>query len=316
MNVLFTINDAYAPWCGVSIESLFINNKDLDFTVFILCNDLTEKNENKLLHIGKKYSQKIVFLKFNKETYNKLKYIEYKLKNGLNYNYFTRLLLDKLLPKNISSILYLDTDTLINGSIDEFNNLKFGDNISTYVVKDAIRWEDYKRIGTNPKEHIYFNSGVLYINLNYWRNNDVSNKTLNYILQNPNTIFPDQDALNVILKGSVKYLHPRFNCLSIFCSREEIMLHRIHKEDYKHILEAAENPTIIHYALSKPWFKGEALPYKKKWRNVFKKSIFNKNKIIYREGLTGCLKQSMKIAFGLLGIKRYKSIYNKRYCKR
>lgn len=314
MNVLFTINNAFAPWLGVTLESLFDNNKDLSLKVYVLCDNLSEINKKILISIGTRYNQSIHFLKLSGEALMQLKRIESNLECGLNYYYFARLVLDKFLPDDLNSILYLDTDIIINGSLKALEGKTFDEKTAAYVVKDVVRVEDYKRLGIDSKKGIYFNAGVLYINLLFWRKNQIGQKAIDFLINNPKANFADQDALNFLLNDSVKYLHPKFNCLVLFCANHDYVKKRVLKDDFKDVLDAAENPIVIHYVfLDKPWFKGGYIPYKNKWRSYYKSSPYRSIKLKYRGGPKGFLKYAIKTLLGLIGINRYKTIFDKKF---
>ncbi len=80
----------------------------------------------------------------------------------------------------------------------------------------------------------YFNAGVLYINLtNVRKNGDMKSKVVEYLKENPDALWPDQDALNVIYRGKCLYLDESWNCF----------VREIRKKE-----NATLKPAIYHYA--------------------------------------------------------------------
>lgn len=66
--------------------------------------------------------------------------------------------------------------------------------------------DNYKRLHY-PSSDSYFNSGVLLINLDYWREKKLMYKALDYIAKNGNNlVFYDQDVLNALLHNSRVFL--------------------------------------------------------------------------------------------------------------
>ena len=66
MNILYQCNDNYAPYCGVSITSLFENNKHIeDISVFILSDDMSHENQSKFMLLAEEYGRKIVIVDSN-----------------------------------------------------------------------------------------------------------------------------------------------------------------------------------------------------------------------------------------------------------
>ena len=292
-----TVSDSYIPFCGISLESMIDNNKDLDIHAYIVCPDLSEESRNRMKMLESK--SKNLFLSFLDLTPDMIKTLEeasLRMNKGHNYIFLLRLLIEQLMPTCETRALYIDADTIIANKLNELDDYKFSDNIGAAVVKDAIRPNDYDRLGIDIKKHIYFNAGVMLINLDYWRKNKVGERCLKIIQENPATAFLlDQDALNIVLEGHVEYLHPRYNCLTLFCMRDEFLKNRIQKEEICRIKEAIESPAIIHYVfVYKPWFKGGYLPMREIWDQYHITSIWSDYKPRYRGGYKGMIKHYLK----------------------
>ena len=79
----------------------------------------------------------------------------------------------------------------------------------------------------------YFNSGVLLLNLTYWRENNLENELLEYAYNNIGLLqYHDQDILNAVLKDRKKQMSIAYNVQSTFLKREimedeNCTLHRI-----------------------------------------------------------------------------------------
>lgn len=48
MNFLFTITDSYAPFCGVTMQSIIENNQDKELNFYIVCPDISDINKMRL----------------------------------------------------------------------------------------------------------------------------------------------------------------------------------------------------------------------------------------------------------------------------
>ena len=105
----------------------------------------------------------------------------------------------------------------------------------------------------------YLNSGVIVMNLDYWRKHDIQNKVLTYILDNRDRIiYPDQDALNVILKDTRMELPIIYNVAHYLFYKN---IDNIPGDRYAEIKEARESPVIFHYmGPTKPWSLGNYIP--------------------------------------------------------
>jgi len=121
---------------------------------------------------------------------------------------YYRLLIGDLLPAELSKVLYLDCDLVIERSIAEL----WQTNVSRHhiaAVQDMIvpyvssPWglPDYHALGLAETSK-YFNAGVLLVNLDRWRADRVCEAAIRYAEDNQQRIrFWDQDALNAVLAG-------------------------------------------------------------------------------------------------------------------
>jgi lipopolysaccharide biosynthesis glycosyltransferase len=115
---------------------------------------------------------------------------------------YNRLLATKLLPKEVTKIIYLDCDIVLN---DDINKI-WKTDINNYLLAAVTDSENAKN---------YFNSGVMLLNLKSLRNFDFYSKWKDYVINHPNISelkYPDQDILNDITKGEILFLSEYYNC--------------------------------------------------------------------------------------------------------
>ena len=63
LNVLYLTDNNYAPFAGVSVTSLFINNKNIDnIVVYIIDDNISGDNKEKFNLLARKYNREIIFL--------------------------------------------------------------------------------------------------------------------------------------------------------------------------------------------------------------------------------------------------------------
>ena len=63
MNIVYSSSDSYAELCGISLVSLFENNKEVEkIKVYIINNGIKENNINKLLKVAEKYEREMLFV--------------------------------------------------------------------------------------------------------------------------------------------------------------------------------------------------------------------------------------------------------------
>lgn len=119
---------------------------------------------------------------------------------------YYRFLVPDILPRSIDCVIYLDIDLLVLGDIGELWRQKPGE-YAVRAVPDAsgpmIRLKNLKtffRDVPEPETKGYFNSGVLVMNLDKWRENKLANRILEFIAKHKDSVlYWDQDGLNAVL---------------------------------------------------------------------------------------------------------------------
>ena len=234
-------DNGYAQHTSVFLRSLFANNSDACFRIFIMVPDDFAHREAIERNIGP-HNACLQFVSITANDVGPVKAASY-----------FRLFLGSLVPDNIERIIYFDSDILINGPIGELWNIDLQDHVLGAVVDvvqnplmrarlDLVR----TRLEMSPASQ-YFNSGVLLIDLRRWRTERIGEQALEFALSYPDRIrWWDQDALNHVIDGDFKQLPKHWNCQS----------HRL-KIDVKKYAEARRNlpsAAVIHFiGRRKPW---------------------------------------------------------------
>ena len=108
MNIIYASDDNFSEMLGISMLSLFDNNKKADeITVYVLDSGISDANKEKLRSVAEKYSREIVFLSVAGLIDSGMKQ-----KRG-SLATFSRLYAAQLLPVNVDKALYLDSDILV-----------------------------------------------------------------------------------------------------------------------------------------------------------------------------------------------------------
>lgn len=259
LSVVYSSDNNYAQHVGVSMISLFQNNKSFDnISVYLIENNISPDNKKNLEFICKKYNRIINFIDIN-EFSDRLKL---NMRNPISINAYARLFLSSVLEKSVDKVIYLDCDSIINDSLSELWNK----DISNYYVAGVC-----DTVGTNTKLRInidlnsaYINSGMLLINLEKWREENIEEKFVEFIdAYNGQVFHHDQGTINGVLNEKVLLLHPKYNSMTPFftMSRDEIMQYYMLKDYYseEELREAINNPVFIHFTpafVNRPWIKG------------------------------------------------------------
>ncbi len=199
----------------------------------------------------------IQFYDVNDQTFNSLPLLP-----GLSYAANYRLLIPQILPKDIHKVIYLDSDVIVRRSllplwetdIDGFALAAVIDNLDSDIGT-------FNRLRYSPSLG-YFNSGVLLLNLKFWRENNIHSEIRSYMKNHyEDIIFCDQDILNYVLRERKRLLPIKYNFQTCFLYSVDNCGFDYWKYE-KEIMEARKDPVIIHYIFGKPWEEGCNHPYR------------------------------------------------------
>lgn len=239
--IFFTIDNSYAPYVSVAIQSIMEKaSRDYNYKIIILHQELTEENIAKISSLEKDgFEIKFVYMKDGLEA------ITDRVENRLRCDYFTltiyfRLFIPDMFPEYDKGI-YIDSDVVVPGDISELYNHELGDNLigacSDKSVVDVPELAKYMEEAVGVNKHEYINSGVLLMNLKAMREKEFSKKFLRLLKQyHFDCIAPDQDYLNAMCNGKILYLDEAWDAMPTEGK------------------EPLKNPKLIHYNLfQKPW---------------------------------------------------------------
>lgn len=251
-SVVFATDENYIQHLSVALVSLFINNDDCKFDIYIICSGMSEENFAKLQSIGDKYQATIKQIVVNDEVFDTL----------VTNHHFTKANYYRLLIPNFiqeDKVLYLDADIVVNGSIKNLFSIDLEDKYIAAVLNPGFQRHQELKMNLDSE---YFNSGVMLINNKLWKMHSITDKVIKFVDDNQSVIqFVDQCGLNAIVNGNWIKIPLKFN-------QQAVIFEKDFKEKYScfsddELNEAKENPVIIHYTgSSKPWHFRNKHPYK------------------------------------------------------
>jgi lipopolysaccharide biosynthesis glycosyltransferase len=177
-----------------------------------------------------------------------------------------RILLPELLA-DVERVLYLDVDTLALDTIAPLWRIDLSGH-AVAAVTNVFEEHRLDRPATLrlPGPEVYFNSGVLLMNLDELRRTDAAD-TIRRIARERGAelVWPDQDVLNLALWERRLPLRPRWNVMN------SVMLfgHAADVFGAEAVAEAREHPAIRHFegpGANKPWDPDTFAPHAEAWR--------------------------------------------------
>lgn len=247
MHILYTLNDKFVPQVAAWICSVCENNKRWTINFHIISSWITDKNKKELELLVEKYDNNICIYELNPlESYFDFEFDT----NWWNPIVLARLLVDKILPKGIDRLLYLDWDTIVRWNLKNLWDTNMWDKtlwMSIEPTEDKTR-KDNLWLHDYP----YCNAWVLLINMKRFRDIWAWNIIINYYREHDWQLFAnDQDAINASMKDEIFILPPKYNFYNIFWQYPYRFMVKLmdnvpyfSKVEYK---DSVKNPVIIHY---------------------------------------------------------------------
>ena len=245
MDIVIAVNDAYYEACRTMLHSLFTKNRKSAISIHLFYRQLTERKRKGLCKYVEKLGGTFHSYIVPDSVFRNLPYegSEEKPNQLFSIEVYYRILAYQILPKDMQRMLWLDADIVITSDISEFYSQSF-DGMDLIACADVSEGEEYiaeRKTAMNLEDsHIYFNSGVLLMNLEKIRR-DIRDDDLRDIINRygSNLVYPDQDLLNKIFDGKVKYADGR------------IYNNQLYGKQYEDSIESA---CILHYVyIFKPW---------------------------------------------------------------
>lgn len=255
INVCLACDDNYAKYAGVVIASILYNaDNNTSLSFYILDGGISNEHKNAILTLKSIKNCIIEFIQISDsmfEDYKKIKTHSY-----ISLATYYRLKLPTLLP-TISRVIYLDCDIVVNSDLLELFNTNLGENCFAGCFDINL-----KMLENNPT---YVNAGVLVIDMDNMRKNNLEEAFLNWTKENFNTITcGDQEIINEVCKEKITIVDGKWNTQVI---------------DFVKRSNYCRKPSIIHYiAKGKPWHRASVSYYKNYYIKYFQMTPWKKNK--------------------------------------
>lgn len=248
-NIVINTDDKYLQHAMAMLCSLYENNREHYIIVHILHKGLSEVAKNLLVELSNRYENRVVFYTVDDR---KLEGVQFRKKRPLSMAAYYRLLLSSVLPKDLDKVLYLDCDMIVIRNIQEIFKIEI-DNYALAATLDFFPYTEKHRLQLHMEVgERTFCSGIMMVNLKYWRENNVEPGLIEYAKRHREEVYlHDQDVLNYYFKKKWFLLPPKWNHtagnLRIATQPE------LKKFDY---MAYAKEPMIYHYASVgiKPWY--------------------------------------------------------------
>jgi lipopolysaccharide biosynthesis glycosyltransferase len=268
IHIVCTIDDAYIQHCAVLLASLFVNYSDEHFSVYIITDLVESPNLTTLKQFLANYPHS-----YSIHTIDRSAIRNAPITHHISLATYFRLFIPKILPSNLDRVLFLDVDMVIRNSIRSLWEIELEGY--THAAAIAAGMDDYPAHIGLPSDSLYFNAGLMLINLQAWRELEVFERGCELIHQQPERLqWWDQDVLNILLHNAWKPINLTWNAqpfiYSDLLNSDYPYCDRYSQFNY---IQARNNPTVVHFVgggSAKPWHYHCQHPFKQDYLTYLK----------------------------------------------
>ena len=216
--IFFTIDDSYAPFLAVALNSAIKNSSaDRMYRAIVLHEEMSEESVTKLKALEtRNFKIELMPMKANFAA------LDDRMSNRLRCDYFTltiyfRLFIPEMFPQYDKGI-YIDSDVVLTSDIANLFDIEIGNNLigacNDLSIADIPPLVAYTENAVGVNKHEYINSGVLLMNLKAMRECDLESHFLDLLnTYHFDCIAPDQDYLNAMCNGKIHYLNESWDTM-------------------------------------------------------------------------------------------------------
>ncbi len=257
MNIFVTLDRNYCQPLRVMLTSLFLNNADETFDIWLVGDGFTSEDQHQVEQLCKRFDHTLHMVEVPQAAFSDAPVIRY-YSRAMYY----RLLAAQLLPDTLDKVLYLDPDILVINSIRPLYDMALGHDLfaaSTHEGLTGVSTQVARIRLSTPDGEAYFNSGVLMMNLERMRKEVDPQSVFHYANQKRSTlILPDQDILNGMFWNRIQ--------------RIDDSLWNYDARKYQSYLIASQNEKDLDWVMHHTailHFCGKNKPWKRKYRGKF-----------------------------------------------
>lgn len=253
--VVYTVDEDYWMPLYVSMYSLLDNNPDQSFRIFVLYAERDRTFFECVEHLDTIHDDvRVEGLEVDSTAFC----------SAPTPHWFTeatlfRLWMGSLLPVDADTVLYLDCDTIVDGSIAGLIATDLDGSVAAATPEYKLRSFE---LGF-PVDDLFYNAGVMLVDLAAWEEHDVEDRALAQYETGPDVDFPVQEVLNPILNEDDGWtpLPPKYNAMTNWVEVLET--------------ETDERPVIVHYTgRAKPWHYSTIRLHKGLWWDYLERTPY------------------------------------------
>lgn len=252
INIVFACDSNYAQHAAVAMMSILKNTADPARIVFYLLDDQMDAAIKAKIRVSMEQAHAAIhFCEVDAS-----RFADFFVSGQLSRAAYFRMEMGKLLPDSVEKVIYLDCDLLVFDDIAELwdydmNSHPLAAVMDLGIMASSKDWRGKQEQLGFSSDDLYFNSGVLMVDLKSWREHDYGRQAEQLAAQNKYR-HHDQDALNKLFHRNWQPVPLRWNVIPPVWY---LFLKILRRRNFRRLaMEARKHISILHYAGGyKPW---------------------------------------------------------------
>ncbi len=284
-------DDGYAMPLAVTIRSaLDCLAADRRMKLFVIDGGLTDGSKSRLLASWNDLRLTVEWLRADVDLFRDLP-----VDTHITTATYLRLLMPRLLPQDVERVIYLDSDLLVRRDLADLWDEPQGghavlavQDVAAPCLDAAACLPNYDRCRNHlaaftpvpnfrelglPPDALYFNGGLLVVDLAQWRRERSAERLLQCLDEHrEHVLWCDQYALNVVFAGKWRALDRRWNQGAHIFVYPTWWESPFDRETFR-LLRA--KPWIVHFCSpTKPWHYFCRHPFKRRFRKCVRRTAW------------------------------------------
>lgn len=300
VSIVLCCDETYAKFASVTIQSIISNaSEKSSYDIVIMGREISDVIKDKILGQANDYENiSIRFFDMRdvlKNIDTSLFFVDQWISIETYYRFF--------IPRIFSAYkkaLYIDSDMVVNCDINELCQLSLDGfslaatqepAVEYFIGKDSQESAYYLGQLKLARPQDYFQAGLLLMNIPKMNTEAAEEKLLSKLKELHPPRHHDQDVLNAVYQGDVKYLDLSWNCSWGFIRGGHKFHEHVSEETYFAYMRSLRHPKIIHYTSStKPWHTKNMIFSDLFWLNARDTPFYKEIEEVHRNRVVGTVK--------------------------
>lgn len=255
IHLLCCTDSRYAAYCVVTVTSALENNREEPLSIHILTDGISKQDTIRFKRLEEKYRAEINITTIPPGIIRRIPPSNGKWAQSIYFRLFAA----DLLPENVTRIIYLDSDVIINCNLRPLWDTEMH-GLPCAAVRDVNCCADEALTGllsplkALPQSSRYFNSGVMLMDIGQIRHRHINDMMLSLAVEHGSRLaYPDQDILNIAFHGRWQPLACEWNLMPWALVPVSADLSDDERQAVGQIASGASRGIIHYYAPYHPW---------------------------------------------------------------